>query len=99
MGEIPYGEYRPPTPSCPGYDGHAMNLDETSHTGAPAGAKTPGGPNLPRRIHVIDDELVNLVAPSRPMPCRADRQKIIELVTLVLAEAQTIAEQSDRYFT
>jgi hypothetical protein len=97
MGEIPHGEYRPATPSCPGYDGRAMNLDATS--GAPAGVKTPGGTGRPRRIHVIDAEIVNLLAPPRPLPCRADRQKIIEQVTLVLAEARTVAEQSDRCFT
>jgi hypothetical protein len=76
-----------------------MNLDGTSHAGAPAGATTPGGTDLRRRIRVIDDEIVNLVAPSRPLPCRADRQKIIEQVSLVLAEARTVAEQSDRCFT
>ena len=102
MGEIPYGEHRPPTPSRPGYDGRAMNLDATSRAGAPAGATTPGGTDLLRRIRVIDDETVNLVAPStpsRPLPCRADRQKIVEQASLVLSEAQVIAEQSDRCFT
>ena len=36
--------------------------------------------------------------PHRPLPRRADRQKIIEQAQLVLTEARAIAEQCDQTF-
>ena len=44
----------------------------------------------------MDDEMINYSAPGRSLPCRADRQKIMERANLVLAEARLVAEQSDR---
>jgi hypothetical protein len=68
-----------------------MKNNSPSHAGEPAGAQAACGTSPPRRIHVIDDEIVNPVAPHRPLPCRADRQKIIQQANLVLAEARAIA--------
>ena len=42
--------------------------------------------------------MVNHFAPHRPLPCRADRQKIIERAKLVLVEARATAERLDRSF-
>jgi hypothetical protein len=44
----------------------------------------------------MDEGRINHSAPERPLPCRADRQKIMEQANLVLAEARLVAEQSDR---
>ena len=41
---------------------------------------------------------VNLFAAPRPLPARADRQKIIEQAELVLSAAQAIVEQCDQAF-
>lgn len=38
------------------------------------------------------------LAPRRPLPCREDRQKIIEQAEFVLTQARAIAEQSDQVF-
>jgi PAS domain S-box-containing protein len=98
MGETPCGEPRPGMSGWPTYACRAMNNNKTSHPEEPAGAKMPCGTDLARRIHVLDDEIVNLVALPRLLPCRADRQRILDQVNLVLAEARAIAEQSDRCF-
>jgi hypothetical protein len=37
--------------------------------------------------------------PQSPLPCRADREKIIEHAELVLTKARVIAEQWDQTFT
>jgi hypothetical protein len=42
--------------------------------------------------------MLNYPAPYRPLPCRAERQKIIEQAQLVLAEARAIAEEWDQTF-
>jgi hypothetical protein len=42
------------------------------------------------------EEMINHSAPGTSLPCRADRQKIIEQVNRVLAKARFVAEQSDR---
>lgn len=44
----------------------------------------------------MDDEMINYCAPGRLLPCRANRQKIMDQANLVLAEARLVAEQSDR---
>ena len=44
----------------------------------------------------MDDVISNHSGPGRSLPCRADRQKIMEQANLVLAEARLVAEQSDR---
>ena len=46
----------------------------------------------------MDKEMINRSAPERPLPCHADRRKIIEQAELILAEARAIAEQSDGSF-
>lgn len=45
-----------------------------------------------------DNETANDLAPHRPLPCRIDRQKVVDQANLVLAEARAIADQSDRSF-
>lgn len=47
----------------------------------------------------MDDKLPEHAVPGRSLPCRADRQKIMEQAHLVLAEARLVAEQSDRFLT
>jgi hypothetical protein len=42
--------------------------------------------------------MVKHFAPHRPLPCRADRQKIVERAKLVLVEARATAERLDRSF-
>ena len=46
----------------------------------------------------MDKEMINHSAPERPLPCRADRRKIIEEAELILAEARAVGEQSDGSF-
>ena len=43
--------------------------------------------------------MFNNLPPRTPLPCPADRQKIIEEAKLVLTEARVIVEQLDRTFT
>ena len=42
--------------------------------------------------------MVNHFASHMPLPCRPDRQKLIEQAKHVLAEARATAEQADRAF-
>jgi hypothetical protein len=62
-----------------------------------AGTTAPSQKSPPHRILVVDDEdcLRELSTPYRPLPCQADRQKIIAQAELVLAEARAIARQWD----
>jgi len=43
-----------------------------------------------------DNKRIKHGAPGMSLPSRADRQKILEHATLVLAEARAVAEKSDR---
>ena len=42
--------------------------------------------------------MLNHPLPHQPLPCRADRQKIIAQAEIVLAEARAIVEQCDQVF-
>jgi hypothetical protein len=75
-----------------------MKTNPTSRAEEPAGAQSECRPNPSGRIHVLDEELVNHPALHTPLPCRADRQRIVEQAERVLSEAQALAEQWDLSF-
>jgi hypothetical protein len=76
----------------------AVTTNTTSPVEEPGNAQARGGTNPRYRIHVTDEEVLDRFGPQRTLPCREDRQKLIEKVKVVLAEARAIAEQSDRAF-
>jgi hypothetical protein len=47
-------------------------------------------------MEATEEEIVNQLAPHRPLPCREDRQKILEQAEVVVAQARAIAEHLDR---
>ena len=46
----------------------------------------------------MDNEMIKHSAPERPLPCRADRTKIIEQAKLILTQARVVAQQLDGSF-
>jgi hypothetical protein len=48
---------------------------------------------------VAGGAILDLLAPDRPLPCWADRQRIIEHASLTVAKAQATAAHFDRFFT
>ena len=47
----------------------------------------------------MDNQMIDHSAFKRPLPCRADRTKIIEQAKLVQAQAQALARQLDQSLT
>ena len=73
-----------------------MKTNPTSRTEEPAGAPPRCGPHPPHRLDLLNEGLVKQIAPQTPLPCRADRHKIVEQAEVVLSEARAVAAQVDR---
>jgi hypothetical protein len=68
-------------------------------TGESLALQAQVGTDPPHHILAADRAVLDLLAPDRPLPCWADRQRIIEQASLTLAKAQATAAHFDRFFT
>ena len=74
-----------------------MKTNPTGRAAEPAGAPPRCEPNPPRHLDLLNEGIVKQIAPHSLLPCRADRQKIVEQAEVVLSEARDVAAQVDRY--
>jgi hypothetical protein len=76
----------------------AMRRSEILPTVESASAQAEYETYPPQHNLVAGGAMLDLLAPGRPIPCRADRQRIIEHASLTVAKAQATAAHFDRFF-